>query len=87
MGGKELELLFYASPLFLSLRFTFLKPKAVFIYIVRTQSAVRGPQSVFYTDRSSLFSTVFSSAGGTPALDCLYGNVPLDRVWFLTSLS
>ena len=61
MGGKELELLFYASPLFLSLRFTFLKPKAVFIYIVRIprfipspcfipspQSVVRSPQSAVH---------------------------------------
>ena len=35
MGGKELGLLFYASPLSLSLRFTFLK---LFLY---TQSVVR----------------------------------------------
>ena len=52
MGGKELGLLFYASPLSLSLSFTFLK---LFLYIVRSPRFIPSPcfilspESAFYT--------------------------------------
>ena len=69
MGGKELELLFYASPLFLSLRFTFLKPKAVFIYIVRiprfipSPCFIPSPQSVVRSPQSAVRSPCFILTG------------------------
>ena len=58
MRGKELALLFYASPLSVSLSFTFLKlflytPSVVRILnlLVRVLYLVRSPKYTFYTDR------------------------------------
>ena len=61
MSGKEQGLLFYSSPLSVSVSFTFLKlflyTQSVvrILYLVRVLYPVRSPWSSFYTDRLQKF--------------------------------